>query len=423
MNPGIAASWLRVPPGRRLPGGPDNALPAAFPARRNFFWNPMPHDSGLRFLIDRGDLRKTRLATDMQGSPEAVALQEGQARLAVRRFALTANNVTYAAVGDAMNYWQFFPSDDARWGCLPVWGFAEVVESRAAGVAVGRRVYGFLPAGTHLVVSPERVGERGFVDGTPHRAELAAAYNQLVFCDADPAWRLELEAHQALLRPLFTTSFLIDDFLAAADFFGAPQLLLSSASSKTAWGTAFCLDLRRRDAGLPVSKRHRIVGLTSAANVEYVKALGVYDEVCNYDAVRSLDASAPAVYVDFCGDATLRCAVHEHWGERLAYSCAVGSTHWEGRGSSSGLPGPRPTLFFAPTQYRVRMAPPPQGWGPAGLQQRLSDAWSALLARVAEPSATWLEVQEQRGPGAIEAGYRALLEGRADPRLGLMISW
>ena len=38
-------------------------------------------------------------------------------------FALTANNVTYAAFGGPpMNYWHFFPADDPAYGRVPVWG-------------------------------------------------------------------------------------------------------------------------------------------------------------------------------------------------------------------------------------------------------------------------------------------------------------
>ena len=44
-------------------------------------------------------------------------LASGQVRLRVEHFALTANNITYAAFGAAMNYWQFFPTDDDGWGC------------------------------------------------------------------------------------------------------------------------------------------------------------------------------------------------------------------------------------------------------------------------------------------------------------------
>ena len=67
-------------------------------------------------------------------------------------FALTANNVTYAASGDVLKYWRFFPVDDA-WGLTPVWGFGTVTESRAEGVVEGERVYGFLPMASALVTT------------------------------------------------------------------------------------------------------------------------------------------------------------------------------------------------------------------------------------------------------------------------------
>ena len=191
-----------------------------------------------RLLVSRADLRSTRLVPDPD-APEARPLAAGEARLRIDRFALTSNNITYAAFGEAMKYWQFFPTGDAAWGCIPVWGFAEVTESRAEGVAVGERVYGYWPMGRWLVVQPARAGKGGFSDGSPHRQELAAVYNQITRCATDPGYSAAYEAEQALLRPLFITSFLIDDFLADNGFFGATQVLLSSASSKTAYGTAF----------------------------------------------------------------------------------------------------------------------------------------------------------------------------------------
>ncbi|MDP1533021.1 MAG: DUF2855 family protein, partial [Rubrivivax sp.] len=308
----------------------------------------MTPTSPQRLFIQRGQLTEARLGPDPD-APAACALTHGQARLAVERFALTANNITYAAFGEAMKYWQFFPSGDAALGCLPVWGFASVVESRVDGLAVGRRVWGYYPAGSYLVVTPSRVSAAGFVDGAPHRQELAAVYNQYSFCDADPGWKPEAEGLQAVLRPLFTTSFLIDDFLAEADFFGAEQVLLSSASSKTAFGTAHCLSLRRGAAGAP-----KIIGLTSPGNLAFTRSLGCYDEVRSYDEVAAMPASTASVYVDFAGNAALRLAVHSHFGDQLRYSSSIGGTHWEGLGSARDLPGPRPTLFFAPAQINKR---------------------------------------------------------------------
>ena len=67
----------------------------------------------------------------------------GEILLAVEQFAVTANNVTYAAMGEAMKYWDFFPSsakDSGAFGIVPVWGHAHVAASNVEGVAVGERV-------------------------------------------------------------------------------------------------------------------------------------------------------------------------------------------------------------------------------------------------------------------------------------------
>jgi len=306
-----------------------------------------------RFQVQRSNLRISRLVSDPD-APGVRPLAEGEARLRIDQFALTSNNITYAAFGEAMKYWDFFPTGDAAWGCIPVWGFAEVVESRAEGVAAGERLYGYWPMGHYLVVQPVRVGRHGFVDGAAHRAALPAVYNRIQRCATDPGYVAEHEAQQALLLPLFTTSFLIDDFLDDEKFFGAQQVLLSSASSKTAFGTAFCLSLRRGRPGAP-----RIVGLTSAANLAFCRSLGCYDEVRAYDAIGAMDRSLPSVYVDFAGNATLRRSIHEHFGAALRYSCSVGGTHWDELGGGRDLPGPKPTLFFAPAQIARRSAAPP----------------------------------------------------------------
>ena len=367
---------------------------------------------GTRLFIDRKDLKRLRFAPD----PDARRpLAEGQVRLAIEQFALTANNITYAAFGEAMKYWQFFPAAEPHWGCLPVWGFATVVESLAAGVDAGQRAYGCYPAGSHAVLTPARAGAAGFVDASPHRQELAAAYRQYVFCEHDPFWLPQREGLQATFKPLFFTSFLIDDFLAENGWFSASLLLLSSASSKTAYGTAFCL-AQRRGAGGP-----RVVGLTSPGNLDFTRSLGCYDAVLPYAELTTLDAADAAVYVDLTGDAALRRQVHEHWGDRLMHSSSIGGTHWQALGLGGGLPGPRPTLFFAPAQYEKRSTAPPQGLGAAALGQRVADAWNAFVSRVERSDDPWVDVVSASGSTATEAAYRALLDGRADPRQGRML--
>jgi hypothetical protein len=374
----------------------------------------MDTPNATRFCVSRTDLHTTRLLPDPD-APAAHPLAESEVRLQVDTFALTANNITYAVFGDKMKYWQFFASGAEGWGCIPVWGYAQVVESRHADVAVGRRLYGYLPMGRFLVVQATRANARGFMDGAAHRRELAAAYNQLVYCDADPAYDPAREGQQAVLRPLFTTSFLIDDFMTEQHSFGAQQFLLSSASSKTAYGTAFCLSRR---AGGPT-----VHGLTSAGNLDYTRSLGCYGQVSSYEQLKSLDPQRPTVYIDFAGNAALRRTVHEHFGAALKYSCSVGGSHWEAVGGAGGLPGPRPELFFAPAQAKKRVAPPPEGWGPAGFEERLQEAWLALQKTMEQPALPWLRIREGRGVEAVQAAYLQLLDGRSDPREGLMLAF
>jgi len=376
----------------------------------------MTADEALRFEVARSNLRQSRLVPDPD-APGARPLAEGQARLRIDRFALTSNNITYAAFGEAMKYWDFFPTGDAAWGCIPVWGFAEVVESRADGVAVGERLYGYWPMGRYLVVQPGRVGKHGFIDAAAHRAALPAVYNQIQRCAADPGYVAAQEAQQALLRPLFITSFLIDDFMAEAGFFGAQSLLLSSASSKTAYGTAFCLSMRRGQPGMP-----RIVGLSSAGNLGFCRSLGCYDEVVDYEAVGAMDRTTPTVYIDFAGNGALRRAIHERFGDALRYSCSVGGTHWDELAGARDLPGPRPTLFFAPAQVVKRSGPPPEGWGAAELQRRIAAAWTSFMQPVNDPAQPWLRVRSAAGAGAVQQACLDLLDGKVDAREGLMLS-
>jgi len=301
----------------------------------------MAHSS---FIVQRQNLREVRWIEDEAAS---VPLAADQVRLRVDCFALTSNNVTYGAFGDTMRYWDFYPCPVEGFGRIPVWGFADVVESGVEGVPVGERFFGYYPMSSHVVLQPTHVDDSGFVDGAAHRRELHAVYNKLTRCRTDPAYRPEQEAEMALLRPLYVTSFLIDDFLADNAFFGAKTVVIASASSKTAYGTAFCLSRRRGSPDAPT-----VVGLTSPANRAFTESLGCYDRVLAYEDLATLPADTPAVYVDMSGNAALRAQVHAHFGELLAYSCSVGGTHWDELGGGKGLAGPRPGLFFAPAQIK-----------------------------------------------------------------------
>jgi hypothetical protein len=367
----------------------------------------------LDFLV-----RKDQLASSELRSTPDQPLNDGEVRVRIDRFALTSNNITYAAFGEAMNYWSFFPvtgASDDRWGRIPVWGFGTVTQSLNAGVAVGERLYGYYPMSSSVVLQPTRLSPAGFTDGAEHRAGLHPVYNQYLRSGADPFYTAESEDIQALLRPLFITSWLIDDFLADNDFFdalGGPEqpgvMLLSSASSKTAYGTAFQLAQR---AGIEV------VGLTSPANVDFCEGLGCYHRVLTYDALDQVDAEVPCVYIDFAGNASLRRAIHTRF-THLKYSSSIGGTHVEQLGGAKDLPGPRATLFFAPAQIKKRSAE----WGAAELGQRLVKSWNAFIAEVANPAQPWLVVERHQGTAAVAAAYQQVLDGRGSPRAGHILT-
>jgi Protein of unknown function (DUF2855) len=359
--------------------------------------------STLTLLTHQKDLAQTRWA-----HTDDAPLADGQVRVRVEQFALTANNITYAAFGEAMNYWQFFPTQEEGWGCIPVWGFATVVQSNCAGVAVGERLWGYWPFGSHTVLQPAKLSPQGFFDAAEHRRELHVLYNQYLRCNADPFYTADTEAIQALLRPLFITSFLIDDFVADNDFFGAKVLLLSSASSKTAYGTAHQL---RQRTGVEV------VGLTSTGNKTFCESLGCYHRVITYEDLAQIPADAAVLYIDFAGSAPLRKSIHERFAN-LKYDCAIGAAHVGELGSGKGLPGPQTVMFFAPAQAKKRAAE----WSPQVLGERLVKAWRSFTQHATNPQNPWITVQQHQGTDAAQALYAQVLSGSGNPRLGHIVS-
>lgn len=339
-------------------------------------------------LVDRKDLRSAELREATQA-----ALEPGEVRLMVERFALTANNITYGVIGEAFGYWRFFPAPDGL-GRIPVWGFARVVESASPDVAEGLRLFGYLPMSTHFTARMVP-GKEGYVDASPHRAELPPTYNAYAQAPEDG-----LDDFRALLRPLLMTSFLLDDFLGEDP--DLKTLVLSSASSKTAMGLAWFAQRR----GIEV------VGLSSPGNAERLEGLGLYDRIVPYEAASALRLQGPVAYVDFAGRREATAAVHEALGPALTRSLIVGGTHWEARGGGEALAGVAPVLFFAPDQIRKRS----KEWGPAALQARFDEGLAAFVAEN-----EWLRLVQHRGAQALLAAYHDVLEGRVRPEDGHII--
>src|SRR5205823_13983639 len=295
------------------------------------------------FVVARDDLQQCKVIETRL--PDAAALPSDALLVRVDRFAFTANNITYAVLGDELKYWQLFPAPQG-FGNIPVWGFGEVTASNHPGVAVGECLFGYFPMATHLVIEATEVSKRALRDGAAHRQGVSPVYNAYARVTGDPAFAGRDGDYQALLRPLFMLSFMVDDFLAEHEFFGANSVLLSSASSKTAFGLAHLVHTQRKGI--------KVIGLTSASNVAFVESLGCYDEVLTYDRVTSLPSNASAAYVDMAGNSALRENLHRHFGAQMKYSGRIGLTHRSTSPDEGECPGAKPIWFFAPDQMRKR---------------------------------------------------------------------
>ncbi len=354
------------------------------------------------FVVARNDLQRCKFIETQL--PDAGALPNDALLVKVDRFAFTANNITYAMTGDDLKYWQLFPAPE-KFGNIPVWGFGEVIASKHPAVGVGERLFGYFPMATHLMIEAADVRKRGLRDAAAHRQGVAPVYNAYARVSGDPAFAGRQGDHQALLRPLFMLSFLVDDHLSENGFYGAREVMLSSASSKTAFGLAHLLH-GRGDI--------RVIGLTSAANVAFVSSLGCYDEVVTYQHVTSLPADRPVAYVDMAGNSALRATLHRHFGGNIKYSGRVGLTHRSGSADESQLPGAKPIWFFAPDQIRKRALQ----WGPGGIDARFGVAWSGFAPMLDR----WLRVIKGRGDAAVKQVYQDTLNGRVPPDQGHILS-
>ena len=327
----------------------------------------------------------------------------GQARLKLESFALTANNVTYAASGFAIGYWHFFPTGIEGQGLVPVWGTAEVVESNSDDLAVGTRLYGFYPLAEELVITVQADGFGGFVDAAAHRAELPAVYNRYTPVRKGKA----AEDHmRALLQPLLATSYLLFDWLMDNKCFGAEQIIIGSASSKT--GLGLCKFLAE-----PSPRSHTIVGLTSERNQSFVSDLGACDTVLTYDEIDQLPKRS-SVYVDMSGNGAVKAQVHSTLGAHLKHSSAVGISHWDQFNPQNAVEGVKPQFFFAPAQIAKRR----EEWGPGVIEKQITQAWKRLAA----DAESWLDVKVHDGIGEAAAVYGALADGTANPRDGHVIT-
>ena len=355
------------------------------------------------FQTNKTDLTKGRL----QETP-AHTIGDGEVLVKVDRFAFTANNITYAVMGDQLRYWQFFPpngNEPEKWGIIPVWGFADVVESNSDALPVGERLFGYFPPASELVITPKRVTPTSLLDGSAHRAELPPGYNMYQRVNHEPGYDRANDNQRMLLFVLHLTSFCLHDLLKSNDCFGAEQVVIISASSKTSIGLAYGL-IDDKDAP-------HVIGLTSNRHIDFVNSIDAYDSVLSYDTLEQIDASKPTVIVDMSANTDVLSRLHQHLGENMRYTSNVGITHWDEPRQVEGIIQARSQQFFAPSHVQKCM----KEWGAEEFNKR---SMRYIMNSTAKTN-TWLKIKELDEISDLLDIYQDICEGKIAADEGLIV--
>jgi len=356
----------------------------------------------------KNDLSKTRIV-----QTKNYDIQEEEISVSIESFAFTSNNVTYGVAGDTIGYWQFFKTtEDANneWGCIPVWGFAKIIKSNVKELIVGERLFGYFPPGDILNLKPIKITNQGFAEGKEHRKDLPAVYNNYLRLSGDVNYNNSLDDIRSLLFPLHITSFCICDALEDEGYFSADQIIIVSASSKTAIGVAQGL---QEAANAP-----SILGLTSKKNLDFVKNLGCYDEVITYDCLSDINFNLKSVMVDMAGSREILGTLHGSLGDKMLKCLTVGMTHWDNEVTAEDALGQamlreRTEFFFAPAHIQKRV----KDWGHEGYNQKTNE----FMKTRSNQSIDWMQVKKIAGLENFISTYEKFVSGDINPNEGIIV--
>ncbi|KAF9069330.1 hypothetical protein BDP27DRAFT_1265111 [Rhodocollybia butyracea] len=377
-------------------------------------------------------------------------LQRNHIVVKVDRFGWSANNVTYQALGrhPHFRYYDFHPAPAApststsepvspqTHGVVPVWGFGTVVSSAHPKVIVGERLYGYFAPARYLVlpIAEKDVNKYSIYVPRSHLPADRRVYNQILRCSTDPLYSPETEDLAMLYRPLFWTSYWCEDWLARSQYrSGCEYILISSASSKTAFCLAYCVR-KRVASGINIV----IIGLTSKGNMEFTKKLGLYHEVYDYDSFLSTPGNVVLrcrwIYIDVAGNQALNTRIYTHFASpytipTLVAAVSLGmtnlapgaanvkeiewSTNTDLKAANTQSQSPQNSSvsslgfwpvaeqFFLPEWLAVRRLQ----LSPTQIADMQKGAWEALM----RDCIAWVEIEHVWGGERVKRAYEALI--------------
>jgi len=359
------------------------------------------------FQVNKTDFTQTRIVNNPNITVDT-PLKTNEIIVAIESFALTANNITYAVLGDKLGYWQFFPAtdnDDKQWGIIPVWGFANVVSSNSDEISVGEKLFGYFPPASLLKMEASSIKSQRFIDGSEHRKLLPAGYNVYRRVSTDPGYTPNFDDQRMLLFPLHITSYCLWDYLKDSDWFKAKQVVIISASSKTSIGLAYGLN---EDETAPT-----VIGMTSDNNAEFVNKLGLYQQVISYNDIEKINKNIKTVIVDMSGNTQQLRKIEEHLNGNLLHCIQVGLTHWDEAQAESPFKTTSSEMFFAPGHIQKRIAE----WGPKVFENQSIN----FMTNSAKHSANWLKFSHIKGLTSMSETYKQVCNGHLSPEQGVII--
>ena len=270
-------------------------------------------------------------------------------------------------------------------------------------------------------------------------------YNQIIRCSADPQYTPSSigEDLTMLYRPLFWTSYWCEDWIHSSNYrAGVSHILISSASSKTAFCLAYLIGKRIRRG--EINRNTKIIGLTSKGNVDFTNRLELYHEVLDYDSFTSAHhlqggEDTRWLYVDVAGNANLNKRIYAHFASpytgKLAAIITLGLTNIQPSTANNSAPKnlgtnpfnisedvntststsrPREEFFFMPEWLDIRRHQIPI----SEIFRRQNQAWKELM----EDCTGWVELKRVYGAAGVENEYKKLSKEGLGPDKGLIWS-
>ena len=359
------------------------------------------------FQVNKTDFTQTRIVNNPNITVDT-PLKTNEIIVEIESFALTANNITYAVLGDKLGYWQFFPAtdnDDKQWGIIPVWGFANVISSNSDEISVGEKLFGYFPPASLLKMQASNIKSQRFIDGSNHRKSLPPGYNVYRRVSTEPGYNPKFDVQRMLLFPLHITSYCLWDYLKDNNWFKADQIIIISASSKTSIGLAYGLN---EDKTAPT-----VIGMTGNNNTEFVNKLGLYQQVISYNDIDKINKNIKTVIVDMSGNTQQLRKIEEHLEDNLQHCIQVGLTHWDEAQAESPFKDASSEMFFAPAHIQKRIAE----WGAKAFENQSMN----FMTNSAKHSANWLNFSHIKGLTAMSDTYKQVCNGHLSPEQGVII--